>query len=673
MKGSALIAANMAEETNYALKRRKHQVTYRASKRRRTSLGLQDYLTVLNHDIREASHLALEQDSNVSSHVQQHGLSVWTDGERRDFVQDTARRRFDNVQNVASAMPNKSVFEILAMKREMEDVPPDRECQSGHYSRFSHINVAAAAEISEECSMLLDESADHLGRALWQQDRQLEEQRHGDHWLLTQDIADDFEATEEEFPITHEDAEDQTDAMNDAPNSMSNLETVRDPAPAKKYTSLEVAMQLLDLKIMLYLSDYYYMTPQSGIGQKDSARVDGEDMGQPSLFATAFTDIYNVVVMLTKRLVAASAFQASSRLRAVDCDQDPPKAEVKAQDVASAVDVLGLLHNSSDYWLNAPRRLKLKVLVKSKEKEARRGWEAPDYGKIESALMGDRTSRRYRQRSSTRSSARSSSGHSSADENAVAGKPDAMAEEVIMDNSKEGEPHSLDEQEDMESDTARESGSDAEEDQMASMDRYLEALDGKMSAEEELRLWNMLRAKPPPDTIEATEAELPPVPRIDPRTSEDLVDWRDRCDFQSPWERYGPSLTTDVLPTLRAHDLAASARFESQAPTIGGRKQESHKVDGSTGHQVGELKVQGRTAQVGRSKQSTTNSTAREDEESDESDSSVSPPVSDGSPRRGRSRHRSSSISYRYEGEHGMSRPEDLPSDSEDDYQPEKT
>lgn len=511
------------------------------------------------------------------------GVVVWTPLEKEILFQKVSALGKDNIKRISTAIRTKSETEVRQYLTLL-----GQGTIEGNVTKalpvFSAADVSAAFEVTKQSEDLLEEYADGLAQYQTRSDQKREKKRHGDYWLLTEEIAQEVEqqvmARDESYskPRLHdeddnEDEDDDTDgAKSDQEAADTDLETnqetgqtdaedepdskaaseSREPDQQSSELVEEVmvpAAELLDLPMWLRLSRMFmYQPPDLG----DSWDTFTSAHETPSMYHTAFQDFHNLTISLTRRVVQATIFQTMTRLRARD--KDHPSAAVTANDVRAASEILDLHPNPRKFWGSVPRRHGLRVYERGSKfsrGQSRAGVEL----NLEEAEE------------------RLGVGHistvvSEADGNVVQTDEDEMEEDVFDPDQYYEDPELWTEASDAEEETpinipddqqsnnsgdedAGYNSADEEEAQDATRkkqgrkgrmeknfqkahDAYLEAVDQEISRVQEIDMWDALGVAAPND-IKDEEIEVPRQPVIRRRLS-DTANWRTDLEYQPPWE-----------------------------------------------------------------------------------------------------------------------------------------
>lgn len=486
-----------------------------------------DYLELFNDSIEEFISGSMFDDV-MHYFPSQYGAITWHSEEKRAFFNALARKGKDALPAIASAIGSKSELEVRDYLQILHQAFKNQQLDSSARNNALPADVPAAAEIGEECRQALDEAAEALG--LYQEKYEIEAgvEKHKDLWIINSKTAS---WVQERF-----DADDE-----------GEQEVAR---------SLPSAC-LLNLGKWIELSERCYMNtgePRADDHWRKLA-LKGES---PSFTFTAFQDFHTLAVSITKRLLQASIFYAESRIRAHKSVTYGADRIIKHQDVITALDILGMKHNSWDYWTGITRRCSLQVVEQKHKKGAEK--RILSHEEVEHILL-DRPKRgKYNQSrdgrqqaseegESSHNTAADFSGYESraADDGMSVDGDDGQsipdASEHSSPAASDGSLSSLLSSDSFNSTTSRVNATDKEtirrEQQESEEDAYAEALDEHASRKEELDLWKILRREPPAHLSVKMEDDLPRLPKTTRRSKQELVGWRDRIVYRSEWEEHG--------------------------------------------------------------------------------------------------------------------------------------
>ncbi|KFY59600.1 hypothetical protein V496_05635 [Pseudogymnoascus sp. VKM F-4515 (FW-2607)] len=487
------------------------------------------YRQLLNNDIRDAASCSLPSDYPPlpSSQI---GSSMWTTAEKGSLFNALGRLGKDNIAGIATRIGSKSKLQV----QEYLDL---LQRNRGTKKPLVLTDLPVAFELSQECSQALEEAADALAIRQERHEETLEKEKWGDDsWLLTKDVNESVESH------------------------------LSDPNGEEALAEVLPAAQLLNLGNWLELSARVFMNPA---GRKDENwRYIIQDGDEHGIRATAFSDFQNLAISLTKRLISATLFCAMSRIRAKDMDtQSKHKQEdVIDADVEAAAQMIGLSINSHEFWKHCPRRNHLQVFQRLSLTLSRGGRPPMEYDAVEDYLNTQTPKQRSRSRSRSRSCSASVSGSRASSVSTInATDIDISSDEIASNAPSEASRGDFGMETDYDSEAQPQQDHGVyptsqplnpcpaasepmehhgmalspEDEELAYADKF----DMMASADEEARLWALLNQAPP--LVIKDEGEIPAKPRVKARTKDDLVDWREKVEFWSPWETYASLPTED--------------------------------------------------------------------------------------------------------------------------------
>ncbi|KAL1618761.1 hypothetical protein SLS56_010407 [Neofusicoccum ribis] len=473
----------------------------------------------------------------------QLGVSKWSVAEKQRLFSAIERYGKDNMPKITSIVRTKSepeIREFLCLLQEgVAEVHINAE-----YTRAPALHeIPAAHEISGHCCKTLESAADALARYQDSWDTKQEQKKHGDYWLLTPNLAAEFDKAiekEEASPYTHDD------------QGTATSEPAQDEEPVNEETEEELehasaALDVVPAARLLWLSNWFELLDRvfanaGGPREDENWRSAAEPDEELGIFHTAFSDFHRLVVSITQRLVAASLHQACSRLRAKDKHGDSHSAKplVRRQDVVAAIEVLSMPHSAKEFWIKAPRRCGVMVQLHGK---------FIHYDQVERILSGNLLSH------ATSGSARETAADDGVTENDFHAPGDYTS-------SEESDEDSLD------LDSKQEA--------------YADQFDRKESHQEEARLWRCLGHSPPP-TVNI-KVELPKRPHVDRKFGDELADWRDVVDFKTEWERYERPVDPAKFKNIAPIDSARrEQRFEAPIKTAGPPESDGDSISPALG------------------------------------------------------------------------------------------
>ncbi|MCJ1368124.1 hypothetical protein MMC16_007263 [Acarospora aff. strigata] len=476
--------------------------------------------------------------------ARQHGVSWWTSDEKLLFFHMLARKGESDIRAIALAIGTKSEIEVHVYLQSIRKALETR-LRRPRPRLLSLVDLPAAVEVSEECCLALDQHAQILGLLQQNHEEKVEQDLHSDFWLLTQDTA----------------RRAQKHIIDDGSGEAS----IVDKLPA---------LSLLNLSKWLLLSERVFMnsgSPREG----ENWRVITEDMEKPSITNTAFSDFYTLAISVTKRLIQSSLFYAMSRLRATDSSRYRHRPVVRARDVKTAVQVLGMKATTFDFWTTAPRRCRLHVYEDSGKKrrvgkllnyeEAERTLTQAkvgdqDYEQADLPICGEMESK-HTEHEPNEGLLSTDSGGATSEE----GEYGASCQVSDYNDSSDSNRVDWEDRIDL--------GEDGAARQLRAQrrlerdeDQYVEEFDRHASLAEEQRLWAML-GETPESNIKPEDSNSPPRPRSERTLGNDFVNWRDRVEFWSEWEMFKKPVPPERFRRLPSKTVMQSGResYESEA------------------------------------------------------------------------------------------------------------
>ncbi|PYI27431.1 hypothetical protein BP00DRAFT_429338 [Aspergillus indologenus CBS 114.80] len=477
----------------------------------------------------------------------QNGVVVWNPQEKGVLYRILDRKGREGIREAARRLGSKSEIEVQEHLRLLQNGLQKRHMKQSHSRTIILADVPAATEISNQCHRTLDQYAELL-RLEEQQDEVVAGRlQHHDFWVIDHEKALELDRrakTEKadrraraEDP-DHRIAEDENTANQKAEitngRGSEDLGTgtldEQPHSPDKDVhdrSSVHLTASLFKMENWVHLSERFFMN-SGGTRLDDNWRSLSFADETPSLTADAFADFYALAVSLTRRLVQSSLFFADARLRKSQDDGRERAREVRTRDIRTALDVLNMKRDSSEFWVGLARRLSLDVVDNRHVKD----WKSirMDYDEVEDILSG-KLPLPSQSDSIARSISRGRDGIQVVDDQDSDGGDD-------IEPPLSGQP------------ILREC---LEESLVDSEDEYAEQVDREASRAEESNLWELVGRSPPPTSLyghaetdglgERDSRQMKPEPRKRPigqrKSMDDLFDWRDRLHYRSEWEEYG--------------------------------------------------------------------------------------------------------------------------------------
>ncbi|KAL5116150.1 hypothetical protein ACEQ8H_005926 [Pleosporales sp. CAS-2024a] len=411
---------------------RKHD----AFRKRQTEANYNDDYRILFNQ--EVAHVKsrFHAGGAIAHYTKQVGSVIWTPNEQAVFFAALERLGKDDLPGIASAVGTKNASEARDLLITLRDAATTKRGDP----KVTLRDIPAAIELGHACDQKLEDASDALA---WYQERfeaEQEQQRYGDYWLMTPAIAEEIEeamsgvgSRPPSVPRKREPsrfgngvagacavckrAKRKCDrgipCSRCAKTGVQCVYPKNPPALIKPELATEDAVnmhkdsdlplseesdapilraipeaRLLNLEAMLTLSRTLFMNRSDDIPSPwlHWSHYVSELASEPSMYRTAFGDFHRLVVSVTQRLVYAAHFQATSRMRSQRSRiEKASRPLVKARDVFTALDVLGMERNGSKRWRGVPRRCNLQVTALTWTPQGRRNRHVP-WSEVEGAL-----------------------------------------------------------------------------------------------------------------------------------------------------------------------------------------------------------------------------------------------------------------------------------------------
>lgn len=484
---------NKVDIQENSMKRKRASLQAPRSRWKRLKAHYNDkYRELYNETVNELIHAAPLHPKELLS-PSQIGVTLWSSQEKEAFFTSLARKGRGDLPGIASAIGTKNELEVHVYLKLLQNEVVQQHLHNRRNQLFDVSVVPGALEVSSACSTALGLSAEALGILQQRAEARFEKKKHHDMWLLDQKLG--------------------RWASSCLNQGARGEKEIRGRLPAA---------ELLDLEVFLTLSRNIFMN-SSNEDEHWLKYCSGKE--QPSILCTAFGDYHRLTVSITRRLVQSSLFFAMSRRKAATTSIYTPKQAVRKQDIAAALDVLGMKHNSRMFWTGVAKRCALMVYdgdiediqnaplsLSEVEKRLSQGGIHSEDGDEYDDLNADDTDEDASTESSSFSASFSADGFNNSDH--TSNHFDGYASSASSGSSSK---------------LSRVSNQD--------LDIYAEALDAKASLDEEKRLWEVLDEQPP-EPLSPDDIVVPRVPNGERKTGDDLDDWRAWTDFAPEWETY---------------------------------------------------------------------------------------------------------------------------------------
>jgi RNA polymerase I-specific transcription initiation factor RRN5 len=465
----------------------------------------------------------------------QLGATVWTATEKEAFFSAVDRLGRDHLPGIAAAVGSKSILEIRHFLLLLQDAYTDRAGKRD----ISLADIPAASEIGFVCERHLDAAGDTLAVKQERFEAAQEQKRHGEHWLITSELADEIEVAAKglraSVPVEGKDDQDRLDGPTDSP--------LLQEIPEAK---------LIIPKSFLELSRNLFMNPSSDTSYPWPHWQDlvSEIAPEPCMYRTALRDFHTLVLSLTKRIMQAALIQATSRIRAQGWRaKKGVKLFVRSRDVHTAVDLLGVRGSRRRFFRGVPRRCRLRVIDGKYRKTQVLSWDEVERildaaenrsTPLDSDTDAESRGARAEQPEFKLRAARSGTPLPPVRQASFVDSADDQAQDNVESPLGEGDSdifQTLDdslESYDAYADVAEESTYSSGEEELEG----LEAFDREVSRLEECRLWAVIGNAPPEDQEVRPESGFEQLVRKIPRRRNRAEgdEWRTWTQYHPEWE-----------------------------------------------------------------------------------------------------------------------------------------
>jgi hypothetical protein len=345
------------------------------------------YVAELNKDIWDADEglrNALPSSTNTKQSGQlnnsQIGGTVWSGDDKERFFNALSIYGKDDVISIAAAVGNgMGPVQVREYIMILDDASIEYKRKIGprRWKRMRFDDQPAAVDISIQLMKALKKAAKEIEDRCLREEERTELRKWGRYWLLDDEVA---EKVLQEYALEDEassseanrhikiDTKDQEqkhtgrDIYGNPPLEGTAKNESGDETNNPSILNSIPAANLLHLPNFLRLSNRVYMNFPPEKRRRWMLRC-----RDPSMRQTAFSDFHNLVISVTRRIVSVVLFQAESALR----QKHPPTPKtVRAKDVFTALDILGMRRDLVDYWITIPRNYGLTVKVPSTGKRA---------------------------------------------------------------------------------------------------------------------------------------------------------------------------------------------------------------------------------------------------------------------------------------------------------------
>lgn len=460
-----------------------------------------EYLALLNKDIDDAKERIIAEPDHSGLPTTQLGMVTWTSTEKRPFFDALARLGKGDLPGISSRIETKSVAEVAQYIRLLDEGSRARTTKTR--DAVIPAEIPAAAEISPQCGLALDAAADELSLRQQRYEEKREQQRWEEFpWNMTRGAAAEVEERPEE--------------------------------------GREAFANLFNVPSWLRLSDRVFMN--ASFAENNWRYVNEEP---PSVRSTAFVDFHNLAVSVTRRVVSATLFFAVSRIEAKAGADSRTRSLVKRRDVVAAVESLGMARDSGEFWAKCARRLKLDVYDEDEAASDEDGLSLLSFDEVEDRLGAGG---RNQSPASPSESEVSTEDADTTDTDVGEAEAKIEAAEAALETELKEETQDDDVREEVQ-ELMLYTALDIPPTHRAiqgvtrrivaerNNEAYADACDDVASAQEEMRLWGVLRLEAPEELgkrargVEAGRREVASVDDVLKRG-----DWRAGLRYLSGWE-----------------------------------------------------------------------------------------------------------------------------------------
>lgn len=462
-----------------------------------------EYLGLLNKDIDDANERIIAEPEHSGVPTSQMGMVTWTSTEKRLFFDALGRLGKGDLPGISSRIETKSIAEVAQYIRLLEEGSRTRTIKTR--DAVIPAEIPAAADISPQCSLALDAAADELSLRQQRYEEKREQQKWEDFpWNMTREAAAEME--------------------------------MKPGEPREPFANL------FNVPSWLRLSDRVFMN--ASFAENNWRYVDEEP---PSMRSTAFVDFHNLAVSVTRRIVSATLFFAASRIEAKAGADSRTRSLVKRRDVVAAVESLGLARDSGEFWAKCARRLKLDVYDDDEAVSDEDGLSLLPFDEVEKRLgAGSRNQSSAGSSESEESTEDEETDSTDTDVEAVEAKLEAA--EAALETELKEETRDEDvrqEAQELMLYTALDippthrtiQGVTRRIVAERNNEAHADACDEAASAQEEMRLWGVLRLEAPEEL--GKRARGVEAGRRETASTDDVLkrgDWRAGLRYLSRWE-----------------------------------------------------------------------------------------------------------------------------------------
>ena len=436
----------------------------------------------------------------------QIGITKWSQREKGAFFEALSRKGKDDLLGIAATIGSKNELEVRVYLELLDRATRGHLIYDRRPQSISVYDAPAALEVSRDCCDALDQAATALDALHEKEERELATAQYGKLGLLNAESALWIE------DCLQEDGGGENEALRILP-----------------------AAKLLSIRSFLTLSTDIFMNSNDPEYNWRSYVSSGES---PSISYSAFSDIHELAISITRRLIQSTLFIAMSRIKIMNTSNYTHGQYVRRKDVTAALNVLGLNHDADSYWITVARRCSVDVFEDIRRKSVK--GENLSYEEVERRL--NRSHKAETKSNATLSQERASSSPTTS---VVYGD-----NPLLSDHHSEGATEATNSSNDSDlSYRSQKSHALTEQRLEEEQDTYAEALDLRDSLKEEQRLWQMVTLEPPGND-RALKAELPRQPKGEREGRDSADDWRSWIDYVAEWETHHTPISTKEITAI---------------------------------------------------------------------------------------------------------------------------
>ncbi len=481
-----------------------------------------NYRNLLNNTIDDITKKTISGELKPLG-ASQIGITEWSVKEKELFFRALTTKGKDDLLGIAAMIGTKNELEVHVYLQLLQKARKEHHLYDRRQQLLGISDVVGAFEVSKDCCDALDLAADALGVLQEEKEHESEIEKYGELRLL------DATAAKWVEDHLHKGKDGESEVLQVLP-----------------------AATVLNLGYYLELSSRLFMN--SNDPEYNWRSYSGRDES-PSILYSAFSDIQDIAVSVTRRLIQSTLFFATSRLRATSSSTYTHRLHVRRRDVTAALSVLGMKYDAKSYWTGVAKRCSLDVYEDPKRRTVE--GERLNYDEIERRLNEPR---KYK----LKSGAITPQENDLASQTPLHEDDSSVSDYLSEDISKvTASPDDADL-----SHTSCESHALAQEHLEQDQDAYVNAIDLKASQYEEQRLWKILGQKAP-ETVKPWEIELPKRSGPSRISREDLDDWRSWVDYVGEWEAHDKPVSASDFAATQKKFRNRRSRAASVLPVRG--------------------------------------------------------------------------------------------------------